>query len=45
VAFNDNGSRMASNGGLSFFERLFGGGAPAPQPVAPGQKPRRTVTR
>jgi murein L,D-transpeptidase YcbB/YkuD len=45
VAFNDNGSRMASNGGLSFFERLFGGGTPAPQPVAPGQKPRRTVTR
>jgi len=45
VAFNDNGSRMASNNVPSFFERLFGGGTPAPQPVAPGQKPRRTVTR
>lgn len=44
VAFNDNGSRMGSDG-PSFFERLFGGGTPAPQPVAPGQKPRRTVTR
>jgi murein L,D-transpeptidase YcbB/YkuD len=44
VAFNDNGPRMASDG-PSFFERLFGGGTPAPQPVAPGQRPRRTVTR
>jgi hypothetical protein len=41
VAFNDN----AGSSGPNFFERLFGGGAPAPQPVAPGQKPRRTVTR
>jgi len=28
----------------NFFERLFGGGAPAPQPMAQGQT-RRTVTR
>ena len=41
VAFNDNGPGASS--GPSFFERLFGG--PTPQPVAPGQRPRRTVTR
>jgi murein L,D-transpeptidase YcbB/YkuD len=41
VAFNDN----ASSSGPNFFERLFGGGTPAPQPVAQSQKPRRTVTR
>jgi murein L,D-transpeptidase YcbB/YkuD len=41
VAFNDNGP--SAGNGLSFFERLFGG--PTPQPVAPGQRPRRTVTR
>jgi murein L,D-transpeptidase YcbB/YkuD len=41
VAFNDNGPGASS--GPSFFERLFGG--PTPPPMAPGQRPRRTVTR
>ena len=41
VAFNDNGPGASS--GLSFFERLFG--EPSPPPMAPGQRPRRTVTR
>ncbi|MDB5565395.1 MAG: Peptidoglycan-binding domain 1 protein [Tardiphaga sp.] len=41
VAFNDNGPGFSS--GPSFFERLFGG--PTPPPAAPGQRPRRTVTR
>ncbi|MDB5501772.1 MAG: murein L,D-transpeptidase [Tardiphaga sp.] len=43
VAFNDNGPGASASSGPSFFERLFGG--PTPPPMAPGQKPRRTVTR
>jgi len=43
VAFNDNGPGASASSGPSFFERLFGG--PTPPPVAPGQRPRRTVTR
>ncbi len=34
----------ARNSEPNFFERLFGGGSPAPQPMAQGQA-RRTVTR
>jgi hypothetical protein len=34
----------ARNSEPNFFERLFGGGNPAPQPMAQGQT-RRTVTR
>ena len=45
VAFNDNGrsTTASAGGGQSFFERLFG--EPSPPPMAPGQRPRRTVTR
>src|SRR3954470_18053592 len=43
-----NGVLAANNGGSSgpnFFERLFGGGAPAQPPAPVGRKPQRVFTR
>jgi hypothetical protein len=42
VAFANSGF---SSSGPSFFERLFGGGAPTPPPAPVGRRPQRVFTR